>query len=79
MPPGTNYGERLYRRGLKKREEKENLLRQARSEQLRAELDQYTFQPETNNRRKGVYETRDAPTEELLINYGKRRDEVLNF
>jgi len=32
MPPETNYGERLYRRGLKKREEKENLLRQARSE-----------------------------------------------
>ena len=79
MPAGTNYGERLYRRGLKKREEKENMLRQARSEQLRAEIDNYTFQPETNNARKGVQEMRDAPTEELLLNYGKRRDEVLNF
>ena len=46
---------------------------------MRAEIDNYTFQPETNNVRKGVQETRDAPTEELLINYGKRRDEVLNF
>ena len=30
--PGTNFGERLYRRGLKKREELEHRLRNARSE-----------------------------------------------
>ena len=42
-PAGTNFGERLYRRGLKKREELENRLRNARSEQLRAETDGFTF------------------------------------
>ena len=33
----------------------------------------------TNNLRKGIVQRREIPTEELLINYGKRRDEVLNF
>jgi len=44
-PPknAPNYGERLYRRGLKKREERENVLRNARSEQMRAEIDEFTF------------------------------------
>lgn len=78
-PQGTNYGESLYRRGLKKKEEREIKLRNARSEQHRAEIDGYTFMPKTNNNRRGMNQPRDTPTEELLINYGKRRDEVLNF
>ena len=45
---GTNYGESLYRRGLKKQEERENRLRNARSEQLRREIDGLTFHPSTN-------------------------------
>ena len=72
---GTNYGERLYQRGIKKREEKEMLIRQARSEQHRQEVE-YSFKPETNHRGQGY---RDLPTEDLLINYGKRRDEIVNF
>ena len=44
----TNYGERLYHRGLKRREDREVRLRNARSEQLRAEIDGLTFQPQTN-------------------------------
>ena len=76
---GTNYGESLYRRGLKKQEERENRLRNARSEQLRREIDGLTFHPSTNQNKKGDILLRDQPTEELLINYGKRRDEVLNF
>ena len=66
---------------MKKREERENVLRNARSEQLRAEIEQYSFKPETNHSKRGQQQQqyRDAPTEELLINYGRRRDEVLNF
>jgi len=62
-----------------KRQEKENRMRQARSEQFRQEIDGLTFQPVTNNARRGIQERRQIPTEELLINYGKRREEVLNF
>lgn len=75
---GANYGERLYRRGLKKREELEQRLRNARSEQMRAEVEPYTFHPSINNKNSQNQE-RQLPTEELLLNYGKRRDEVINF
>ena len=52
------------------------VMRQARSEQHRKEVEQFSFKPETNHRGLGY---RDLPTEELLINYGKRRDEIVNF
>ena len=52
------------------------LIRQTKSEQHRQEIEQFTFKPETNHRGIGY---RDQPTEDLLINYGKRRDEILNF
>ena len=71
-----NYGERLYQRGVKKREEKEMIVRQARSEQHRKEIEQFSFRPETNHKGQGQ---RGQKTEDLLINYGKRRDEILNF
>jgi hypothetical protein len=71
----TNYGERLYQRGVKKREEREIMLRNARSEQLRQEVENLNFEPQTNT--KGYY--RDQKTEDLLINYGRRKEEVLNF
>ena len=46
--PNLNAGERLYYRGMKKREEKEGVLREARSELVRLELDNLTFTPQTN-------------------------------
>lgn len=39
IPSGPNYGEKLYQRGIKHREEREIILREARSEQLRNEID----------------------------------------
>jgi len=48
-----NYGERLYQRGIKKREEREVMLRNARSEQLRQEVEDLNFEPQTNT--KGYY------------------------
>jgi len=55
MPHGPNYGERLYQRGMKKKEQKEAVIRMARSEQLRNELDNLTFQPRTNFNRNERY------------------------
>ena len=51
------------------------IVRQARSEQHRQEVE-HSFKPVTNHRGQGC---RDLPTEDLLINYGKRRDEIVNF
>lgn len=45
---GINYGERLYHRGVKKREELEIRIRNAKSEQLRKEVEGLTFEPKTN-------------------------------
>jgi hypothetical protein len=45
VPAGPNYGERLYNRGVKKREELELRIRNARSEQLRKEMEGLTFEP----------------------------------
>lgn len=50
-------------------------IRNARSEQLRREIEGLTFEPQTNAR--GF--KREQKTEDLLINYGKRKEEVLNF
>lgn len=72
---GANYGERLYYRGVKKREELEIRIRNAKSEQLRREIEGLTFEPKTNTR--GY--AREQKTEDLLINYGKRKEEVLNY
>jgi hypothetical protein len=60
---------------MKKREELEIRIRNAKSEQLRREIENLNFEPQTNTR--GF--VRDQRTEDLLINYGKRKDEVLNF
>ena len=75
----VNYGERLYNRGVQQREEKEMMIRQVQSEKLRDEVEGLTFQPQINKNFKASQIERGIPTEELLINYGKRRDEVLNF
>jgi hypothetical protein len=72
---GPNYGERLYNRGVKKREELEMRIRNARSEQLRREIEGITFEPHTNAQ---AYK-REQKTEDLLINYGRRKEEILNF
>jgi hypothetical protein len=60
---------------MKKREELEIRIRNAKSEQLRRENEKLNFEPQTNTR--GFL--RDRRTEDLLINFGKRKDEVLNF
>ena len=55
------------------------MIRQVQSEKLRDEVEGLTFQPQINKNFKASQIERGIPTEELLINYGKRRDEVLNF
>lgn len=74
-PTGINYGERLYHRGMKKREELEIRIRNAKSEQQRKEIEGLTFEPKTNTKNY----VREQKTEDLLINYGKRKEEVLNY
>lgn len=60
---GVNYGERLYQRGVKKREEKQLQAEQERQSRERKELESATFKPQINE--KGY--SRTEATEDLLI------------
>ena len=44
----VNYGEQLYKRGMKNKEERQRMVQRARSERDQLEMDEYTFKPEIN-------------------------------
>ena len=74
---GSNYGELLYKRGIKQKEELEMNLREARSELLRQEVDQVTFHPKINSRTNSL--ERSPRTEDILFRYGEKREEKLEL
>jgi hypothetical protein len=67
-----NYGERLYQKGIKRKEEFERHVRAARSEQERAALDDLSFQPKINDISREIPRaSRGEKTEDILISYAR--------
>ena len=66
-----NYGELLYERGMRRKEEIKRLIKRARSEHDKAELEELTFQPKINAISKNMTRMNNERAEDFLIKYGK--------
>lgn len=66
-----NYGELLYERGMRRKEEIKKLIKRARSEHDKAELEELTFQPKINAISKNMTRMNNERAEDFLIKYGK--------
>ena len=74
----TNYGERLYHKGLKRKEEQQRLLRDVRAHQELAALQEHcSFQPQINAVSRLIAPRVEGPTEDALIKYGQHAKERL--
>ncbi|CDW91726.1 UNKNOWN [Stylonychia lemnae] len=68
--PILNYGERLYQKGIKRKEEIERHIREAKNHQEQEEQEQFTYQPQINNI------SRSLPrNEDNLLKYGQQTRE----
>lgn len=66
-----NYGERLYQKGLKRKEELHRQIREVKNYQDQVASNQFTFKPEINETSK-ILGQRKEKTEEALIKYGQQ-------
>ena len=73
----VNYGELLYQRGMRRKEEKRKIVQMAKSEQDDQELDGYTFKPKINRVSRDMKRVNNEKAEDFLIKYGKAvRDKI---
>lgn len=63
----TNYGQKLYEEGIRRREEKMHHIMRAKSEQERAEFEHVSFHPEINPRSKQMKRRGQEKAEDNLI------------
>ena len=61
----------MYQRGMRRKQEKENIVSKARSEQDKQELEQYSFKPTINKVSKRMKRVNNEKAEDFLIKYGK--------
>ena len=66
-----NYGEMLYQRGMRRKEEIKKLIKRARSEHDKQELEELTFQPKINPISRNMTRMNNERAEDFLIKYGK--------
>eukprot|EP00347_Sterkiella_histriomuscorum_P010260 403376977 len=65
--PIINYGERLYQKGIKRKEELDRHIREAKNYQEQNEQEQYTYQPQINAVSRSI-----PRSEDNLIKYGQQ-------
>ena len=66
-----NYGEYLYQRGMRRKEEMQKKVFRAKSEHDRQELEKYSFKPKINDVSKLLTRANQEKPEDFLIKYGK--------
>ena len=69
--PILNYGERLYQKGLKRKEEFDRHIREAKIVQERLDHDESMFKPKINDVSKQMIRPNNEKAEDYLFNYQK--------
>jgi hypothetical protein len=73
--PLLNYGERLYQKGIKRKEEKDRSLRRQQYENEKSQRDQFSFAPQINPvSRMLVRPTHEKP-EDALIKFARAKED----
>jgi len=74
----NNYGEVLYQRGMRRKEEMKKVIQRARSQQDQNELAEFSFKPQINEVSKRMTRRDGERTEDFLIKYGKAVKEKID-
>ena len=67
----VNYGELLYQRGMRRKEEMRKIVQRAKSEQDNQEIEGVSFKPKINKVSKQMKRGNNEKAEDFLIKYGK--------
>ena len=74
----SNYGEKLYHRGMRRMYERDAFMSKAKSEQDKAEVEAYSFRPQINPVSRVISRQGNERPEDFLIKYGKAVKEKID-